>query len=63
MVLKMTPVQAKFWAVLACEVVASCFAQEDFGEDMDQMEDPVDLESLTEDSKRLSKASELCRGA
>ena len=57
MVLKMTP-------VLACGVfMASCFAQEDFGEDMDQMEDPVDLESLTEDSKRLSKTSELCQGS
>ena len=32
----------------------ACLAQEDFGDEMDQMEDPVDLESLTEDSKRLS---------
>ena len=56
MVLKMTPVRANFWAVLACGVImASCLAQEDFGEDMDQMEDPVDLESLTEGSKRSSQ--------
>ena len=34
-------------------LMASCLAQEDFGEDMDQMEDPVDLESLTEGSKRF----------
>ena len=35
--------------------MASCLAQEDFGDDMDQMEEPVDLESLTEGSKRSSQ--------
>ena len=34
-----------------CETLA-CLAQEDFGDDMDHMEDPLDLESLTEGSKR-----------
>ena len=34
------------------QLIATCLAQEDFGDDMDQMEDPVDLESLTEGSKR-----------
>ena len=36
------------WAVLSYGFLV-CRAQEE----MDQMEDPVDLESLTEDSKRL----------
>merc|ERR1719341_1798342 len=43
------------WTVHACMRMASCLAQEDFGDDMDQMEDPVDLESLTEGSKRSSQ--------
>ena len=43
------------WTVHACMLMASCLAQEDFGDDMDQMEDPVDLESLTEGSKRSSQ--------
>ena len=34
-----------------CETLA-CLAQEDFGDDLEQMEDPLDLESLTEGSKR-----------
>ena len=42
-------------SVLFCMLFMHCLAQEDFGEDMDQMEDPVDLESLTEGSKRLSQ--------
>ena len=33
--------------------MVQCLAQDDFGDDMEQMEDPVDLESLTEGSKRL----------
>ena len=41
----------------------ACLAQEDFGDEMEQMDDPVDLESLTEDSKRsfqhLSNANAL----
>ena len=53
-VLKMTQVRANFLAVLVCGLMA-CLAQEDFGDEMEQMEDPVDLESLTEDSKRLSQ--------
>ena len=51
-VLKMTPVN--YWVVLASGLIVSR-AQEDFGEDMDQMDDPVDLESLTEGSKRSSQ--------
>ena len=44
--------RVKSWAVLSYVLVAS-HAQEEFGEEMDQIEEPVDLESLTEDSKRL----------
>ena len=42
-------------SLLACMLTMPCLAQEDFGDDMDQMEDPVDLESLTEGSKRSSQ--------
>ena len=38
-----------FLTAVFCETLA-CLAQEDF--DLDQMEDPLDLESLTEGSKR-----------
>ena len=40
-----------FLTAVFCETLA-CLAQEDFGDDMDHMEDPLDLESLTEGSKR-----------
>ena len=40
-----------FLTAVFCETLA-CLAQEDFGDDLDQMEDPLDLESLTEGSKR-----------
>ena len=40
-----------FLTAVFCETLA-CLAQEDFGDDLDHMEDPLDLESLTEGSKR-----------
>ena len=40
--------------MLSCMLIMACLAQEDFGDEMEQMEDPVDLESLIEGSKRSS---------
>ena len=40
----------KITAALAGMMAAACLAQDDFGDD--RMDEPVDLESLIEDSKR-----------